>query len=318
MRGKNRTAREKAPVVSLCRWTKSALQGGRNCYKHIYGIKSHRCLQMSPVPEFCTFSCEFCWRKFRKRFKAKKYERPNELIKRVIERQRMLVSGFGGAPKVSREMWKEAMQPRHFAISLDGEPTLYPYLAELIKEVKARGMSVFLVTNGSLPKKLKELLDKNAIPDNLAISVYATNDNDYMKITNSFIKAPLDKVKESLKLMRNFEDCRTNFRMTLVNGLNLKDAEGYAKLIKIAKPKFITIKGYSYLGQSINKLKRSNMPYMAELERFAEEIKKHTNYIIKEKDAKSRAIILVKDEATWLWNMEKIKEQEKRFEDNAQ
>ena len=270
---------------------------------------------MTPVPNFCTFSCIFCWRAFGKnRFKAKKNRGDaKSLVDEMIEKQRRLISGFGGSKYTSREMWGEAMKPAHFAISMDGEPTLYPYLAELIKEIKSRGMTAFLVSNGTMPDKLRKLLEKKAIPDNLSISVYATNAEDYEKVTNPFIKNPFEKVIESLKLMRRFKNARTNFRMTLVKDLNLKDAEGYAKLIKIGKPKFITIKGYSFIGASQKRLKKENMPSMPELENFAEQIEEYTGYKIKIKDKISTAIILIKDEKVWKWNEKKIEEQKIRF-----
>ena len=309
------TQKERHPDVAICRWAKTRLRGGRNCYKHIYGINSHRCLQMTPVPDFCTFSCDFCWRKFGKeRFKQKKkWPDAKTLVDEMIEKQRKLISGFGGSQYVTRERWKEAMRPAHFAISLDGEPTLYPYLGELIKEIKLRGMSAFLVTNGTMPFRLKKLLEMRAIPDNLSISVYATNAEDYERIVNPFIKEAFGRIIESLKLMRRFKGARTNFRMTLVKGLNLKDAESYAGLIRMAKPKFVTVKGYSFLGASQERLRKENMPRMEELEEFAERIAELTGYGIKVKDKISTVIVLVRDEKVWEWNDKKIREQRKRF-----
>ena len=34
----------------------------RNCYKGIFGIQSHRCLQNTPSLPFCNHQCVFCWR----------------------------------------------------------------------------------------------------------------------------------------------------------------------------------------------------------------------------------------------------------------
>lgn len=305
--------RQKYRQVALCRWTRSALNNKRNCYKSIYGVKSHRCLQMTPVPNLCTFSCEFCWRKFEKNKSKNEYDSPDSLLDKMLKEQKRLLSGFGGNPNTPKKVLKEAMSPAYVAISLDGEPTIYPYLPNLIKEINSRGATSFLVTNGTLPKKIKELIKNKALPNTLLISVYATNPEDYKKITNSFIKNPLKKVIESLKLMKSLKDIRTDFRMTLVKGLNLKDAKGYSKLIKIAQPKFISIKGFSLLGDSKKTLKMENMPSMSELNDFANQIKKYTKYLIKRKDKISRVIILVKDEETWLWNKEKIKEQNQRI-----
>src|SRR3989344_489915 len=307
--------KNKHSAVQLCRWTKSKLSGDRNCYKSIYGIKSHRCVQFTPTVDFCSFSCSFCWRPFGKdRFKSEnKWDNPKEIIDGFIEAQRGLVSGYGGNKKTTLETFKEANDPVHVAISLDGEPTLYPQIAELIKEIKSRKMTVFLVTNGTMPHKIKEIIEKDAEPDNMSISVYATNKEDYKKITNSFIEDEFEKVKESLSLMKNFKTARTIMRTTLVKKLNDNDPDGFAKLINDYNPKFFQIKGYSYLGASKKSLEKTNMPFMEEIEKFAEIISKNTGYIIKARDNVSRVIVMVKDEETWKWNSEKIKEQEERI-----
>ncbi len=296
--------------VEVCRWAKSVMRGGRNCYKSVYGVSSHRCLQMTPTLDFCTFSCKFCWRTFGKdRFKSHaKWDNPKEIINEAIEAQRDLMSGWKGNSKTTLQQYKEALNPVHFAISLDGEPTLYPKIAELIKEVRKRGMTAFLVTNGTVPGRLQELLRKKAEPTNLYISVYATNPADYEKIANPFIKNAWENVLKSLELMKKFK-CRTIFRMTLVKGLNLKDAEGWAKLINMAQPKFVEFKGYTWLGESRKRLKAEDMPTMQELEKFAKEIVKLTGYVIKHKDPISRVIVFARDEKVWKHNLAEIEEQ---------
>ena len=182
--------KNKHSAVQLCRWTKSKIKNKKNCYKSVYGIKSHRCIQFTPTLDFCDFSCTFCWRSFGKdRFKSEnKWDSPSELIDEMILAQRKLISGFGGDKEVTKQSFAEANDPHHVAISLDGEPTLYPQIADLIKEIKNRNMTVFIVTNGTMPNRVKELYEKEAEPDNLSISVYATNKENYKKITNSFIE----------------------------------------------------------------------------------------------------------------------------------
>ena len=49
---------------------------------------------------------------------------PMELLYESVRAQRRLLSGFGGNPKVPREKCLDAQNPKHVAISLDGEPTL--------------------------------------------------------------------------------------------------------------------------------------------------------------------------------------------------
>ena len=296
--------------VEVCRWAKSVMRGERNCYKSVYGVSSHRCLQMTPTLDFCTFSCKFCWRTFGKdRFKAHTtWDNPKQIIDEAIVAQRALMSGWKGNPNTTLQRYKEALNPVHFAISLDGEPTLYPKLPEMVKEVKKRGMTAFIVTNGTMPSRLQELLDKKAEPTNLYISVYGTSPGDYKKIANPFIKDAWKRVMQSLKLMKKFK-CRTIFRMTLVKGLNLKDAKGWAKLINMAQPKFVEFKGYTWLGESRQRLKAEDMPTMQELEKFAKEIVNLTGYIIKHKDSISRVIVFARDEKVWKDNLKEIEEQ---------
>jgi tRNA wybutosine-synthesizing protein 1 len=299
--------------VEICRWTKSVLRNKRNCYKSVYGIRSHRCIQMTPTLDFCPFSCLFCWRTFGfDRFKSESnWDSPKEIVDEIIEAQIKLLSGFGGNKATPKHLWEEAKKPAHVAISLDGEPTLYPYIAELIKEIKLRGMTAFLVTNGTMPHKLRELIEKNAEPTNIYISVYATNKEDYKKITNSFLPDEWERVNESLKLMKEFKESRTVFRMTMVKDLNMKDPEGYSKLIKIAEPHFVELKGYSHLGESKFRLKRENMPSVQELDDFAGKILKNTGYIVKSIDKVSRVVIMVRDEDVWEWSLKKIEDQNK-------
>ncbi len=300
-------------AVEICRWTKSKLRGERNCFKSAYGIDSSRCIQATATIDLCNFSCKFCWRSFGpERFKAnKEWDHPKILVDEFIQAQRELLSGFGGNPATSKEMFKGAMNPVHVALSLDGENTLYPHICELIKEISSRNMTVFLVTNGTLPQKLKEMLDKNAAPTNLYISVYATNEEDYKKVTNSFIPKAFEKAKESLKLFKDFNktDCRTIFRMTLAKGLNMKDQEGYSKLIRMSQPRFVELKGYSHLGESKLRLGREAMPSMAEIEDFASKISAGTGYITKFRDDVSRVVIMARDEEAWKWNLEMNRKQ---------
>jgi tRNA wybutosine-synthesizing protein 1 len=286
--------KNKHSAVEICRWTKSALRGGKNCYKGWFGIKSHRCVQMTPCI-LCDLSCQFCWRRFDlRKTELENWDNPKEIIDEAIKTQQELISGFGGNDKTTKQLFKEARNPKHFAISLDGEPTLYPNLADLIKEIKSRGCTAFLVTNGTMPERLKELIEKNAEPTNLYISIYGTNLEDYEKICKPFIPDAFEKVKESLKLMNEFKEANTIFRITAVKNLNMSNADGYLELIKMSRPHYVEIKGYAWLGESRQRLKNSNVPTMEDLEEFAKELEKLTGYSIKEKDDVSRVVLMSK------------------------
>lgn len=90
-----------------------------------------------------------------------------------------MVSGFGGDPRCSKEMWLEAREPKQVAISLSGEPTLYPMLGDFIELCKRRGMTTFLVTNGTTPEILEKL---DPLPTQLYVTVAAPNEEVYKRI----------------------------------------------------------------------------------------------------------------------------------------
>ena len=59
------------------------------------------------------------------------------------------------------------------------------------------------------------------------------------------------------------------FRLTLVTGFNLSDAEGYADLVRIANPDFIEVKGVTYCGTSNNaELSMKNVPWHEQVIEF--------------------------------------------------
>lgn len=157
-------------AVKTCHWTRKSLStGGReHCYKQrFYGVPSHRCLQMTPSLGRCTQSCLFCWRATPENlgttwdqsiFPSAEAEEPEAIVQGCLEAHRKNLSGFGGNPEVPDEMFRQANQPLHAAISLEGEPTLYPRLGELIEAFYDQDFkSVFIVTNGLDPQALSKL-----------------------------------------------------------------------------------------------------------------------------------------------------------------
>ena len=82
---------------------------------------------------------------------------PLEMLYESVKAQRRLISGFGGNPKVPKEKFLDAQNPKHVAISLNGEPTLYSRLSEYMELCHSHGMTTMLVTNGTLPKVIENL-----------------------------------------------------------------------------------------------------------------------------------------------------------------
>ena len=60
-----------------------------------------------------------------------------------------------GVPGVKPERLAEGMQARHCALSLVGEPIMYPEINALIKLLHEKGISTFLVTNAQFPDAIR-------------------------------------------------------------------------------------------------------------------------------------------------------------------
>jgi len=272
--------------VQICRWCKHSLLDEGNCYKgRFYGIKSHLCCQMSPSVGFCQNQCLHCWRAIELTIgnkMPKDVDNPKQIIKQAIEQQKRLLSGFKGNAKTNKLKFKQAQEPMHFAISLTGEPTLYPKLGELIKELKKQKKTIFLVTNGLQPTALQAMQKENCLPTQLYISMNSPNEKLYKTWHRSQEKNAWKKFNQSLELINKLKNkTRTVIRMTLVKGKNnnMKQEyiKEYIKLIKKANPNFIEIKGYMSVGFARN---RKNMGY--EVMPSHEDIKDFSKQLVKE------------------------------------
>ncbi len=280
-------------AVKLCTWTKKSIKDEGVCYKEkFYGIiKSHRCLQMSPNIT-CDQNCLFCWRIIEKtKIKMEKNEidEPKEIIKGCIEQQRLLLSGFGGFKGTNMKKYKEALHPKHAAISLIGEPLLYPKISELIEEFHRQGFTTFLVTNSQHPEILQHISE----PTQLYISVDAPDKETYKMLDRPANKDFWERLLKSLEIMNSFS-CRKVIRLTMVKGYNMKNPEGYAKLINIANPDFVELKAYMHVGESRKRLPREAMPFHEDVKEFAEKVSELSGYPYKDEQKESRVVLLAR------------------------
>jgi tRNA wybutosine-synthesizing protein 1 len=274
-------------AVKPCLWLRRSIRGGDQCYKnHFYGISSHRCVQMTPTL-LCNHRCLHCWRPIDDMPTATgDWIEPRELLDGILKEQQRLISGYGGAPETTDSArLEEAKSPAHVAVSLMGEPTLYPMLKELIEEIKSRGMTAFLVTNGTMPDVIGEVR-----PTQLYLSLNAQNEETYLKVSNP--QANLwSRFLESLERMRD-SPSRTVARLTLARNLNMQDPQGYAKLIEIAEPDFVEVKAYMHLGSSRNRLERDSMPTHEEVMDFARDLSEILGYRLANHVPLSRVVLL--------------------------
>ena len=184
---------------------------------------------------------------------------------------------------------------KHVAISLDGEPTLYPKLKELIREYKKNGFSTFLVSNGLIPEKIEALYDEP--PTQLYISVDAPNEQLFNEIDRPIIKNAWHGLYKTLSLMPKMrEKMRTVLRFTIIRGINNIYPEQWADIIRLSNPMFIEVKSYMWIGMSRERLKQENMMSHKELKEFSVEIAKHAGYKLIDEQEVSRVVILMKED----------------------
>jgi len=277
-------------AVKVCHWTKRSLVNEGVCYKEtFYGIPCHRCVQMTPAL-VCPNSCLYCWREMKGLVGSKlaKTDDPKTIINGCIGQQRILINGFPGNPKVNKQKFKEAQNPKLFAISLSGEPTVYSRLGELIEELHRKTIWSFLVTNGQFPEALEKL---DILPTQLYVSLDAPNKKVYKAIDRPSLPDYWERLNRTLELLPSL-NTRTVLRITAVRGLNMLDLEGYACLIKKADPMFIEVKGYMFIGESRKHLQESNMPLHSDILDFAEKLADLTDLRIIDQKPESRVALL--------------------------
>ncbi|SMD31152.1 4-demethylwyosine synthase TYW1 [Picrophilus oshimae] len=283
----------KHSAVKVCHWTKSELTGKASCYKNtFYGINSSQCIQMTPALNSCTENCEFCWR-FQgfDSMHIGDEDDPEFILEESIKAHLKLISGFKGNPNVSSEAWEKAMHPKHMAISLTGEPTLYTRLGELIAAATKMGISTFLVTNGTLPMVLEKL---DPLPTQLYVTVAGPTKEIFNRVLNPAIGNAWENFNKTLELLPSL-DTRKVIRHTLVKDVNMPYYDEYEKLDRKADPDFIESKGYVHVGQSIDRLTADNMPSHEMVLEFSNEMARRLGYTPYADRRESRVAMIAKD-----------------------
>ncbi|MBW2989194.1 4-demethylwyosine synthase TYW1 [Candidatus Woesearchaeota archaeon] len=282
--------------VKACLWAKRSLKGEGHCYKQeFYDSISHRCVQMTPALDVCTHRCLFCWRdvEFTKPVWKGGADDPKDIVDGCIKANTKYLEGFGGNKKTDWKKFKEIDKPQQFAISLSGEPTLYPKLPELILELRKRNINQFLVTNGTSPSMLKKLLDRKAEPTQAYITLPAPDKKTYLKVCRPLIKDGWEKIDKSLSMLKDFK--RNVIRLTLIKDISMIRPELYAKIIKKHQPLFVEAKAYMFVGYSQKRLDISNMPFHEEVKEFSRKLAEFSGYKIKDEKKESRVVLLSRD-----------------------
>lgn len=275
-------------AVKLCHWLKKSILDQGECYKSkFYGIASHRCIQMTPFIG-CNQNCIICWRPTGLSTSFERFDSPEEIVEESIREQKRLLTGYKGSYRTNISKYWEAVEPKHVAISLIGEPTLYPYLDELIHTYEKRGFTTFVVSNATIPDVVERIN-----PTQLYLSLESFNEDMYRRLCRPNMKNGWNYVLKSLKILSE-KDCRTVLRITVIKGLNT-EPEKFVPLINMASPDFIEVKSYMHLGYSRQRLDRDRMLDHEYIKKFSEVIDKKTDYNMTDESFESRVVLLSKD-----------------------
>lgn len=288
-------------TVELCHWTKKSFKTEGDCYKHkFYGISTHRCMEFSPAGMFCENRCVYCWRPMEfysaMKMPSDRVAPPEVIMSNLMEERKKLIMGHYGDSRSDKKKLDESLLPSHYAISLSGEPTMYPQLPQLIQYLKKlpSTKSVFLVTNGQEPAMLERLRDEDALPTQLYLSTNASNKEIFRLVNRPRYEDAWQRWNTSLEIISKL-DTRTVLRLTLIRGYNCSDEliPEYSKMIRRSNIHFIEVKSYMHVGRSINRLERSHMLEMPEVRHFANELAKQSEiYSIMDESEVSRIVVL--------------------------
>lgn len=234
--------------VKLCRWTKSMLRGRGGCYKHaFYDINSSQCMEMTPSLA-CANKCVFCWRHhtnpISRHFRWKQ-DPPELLIAQGMAGHYQMIKQMRGVPGVTPERLATAMQIRHCALSLVGEPIMYPQINGFCDLLHQHHISSFMVTNAQFPEQLRDL--KPVVQ--LYLSIDAPTPDELKRIDRPLFEDYWDRCLSCVKELAKKRQ-RTVFRLTLVNQYNTENVKAYADLVEMGQPDFIEVKGVTYCGTS--------------------------------------------------------------------
>jgi len=288
-------------TVALCHWTKKSFKNEGSCYKHqFYGISTHSCMEFSPAGMYCENRCVYCWRPMEfydsMKMAPENVAEPKEIMDKLMEERRNLIMGHYGDPRSDKKRLDESLKPSHYAISLSGEPTMYPKLPDLIKYLKSlrETKSIFLVTNGQEPDMIRRLQKEDALPTQLYLSTNAADYESFLRINKPKYDDSWERWNTTLNMLKDL-DTRTVLRITLIRGYNSQKEmiPAFAKMLEAASPHFVEIKSYMHIGRSINRLDYENMLDIEEVKEFSNEVVENTEtFSIMDESIMSRIVIL--------------------------
>jgi tRNA wybutosine-synthesizing protein 1 len=298
-------------AVQICRWTKNSIRGRGGCWKEkFYGVSSAGCCQMSPSVMWCENKCLHCWRPIEMGLGTKlpKIDDPKSILDGIINARKELLMGFKGRKGISIREFEGALKPSLYTMSLSGEPTIYPKLGEMFKEIRRREAISFLVTNGLNPKAIKEL-ERKGLPTQITVSTNAPNEELFNIWHRSSKKNAWKEFLKTLDVIRTLKGkVRRVVRLTLVrpgtedgefkNLTNMTDENlgEYVELINRANPDFVHVKGFKSVGYARERMGYDKQPWHRHVKAFSKKLKEKLggDYQIAAEDKRSCVVMLTR------------------------
>ena len=128
------------------------------------------------VTEICNQKCKFCY------YSGKQEKRVHYPLENLKKRADLFRNHYGLT---------------HVDLSGVGEPTIYPFIKEIVKHCDEIGVKPALITNGQRPDVVKELIEDGHL-DDVILSIHSTGD-----AFHELTKGDWNKSLETLKLLKD-------------------------------------------------------------------------------------------------------------------
>lgn len=191
---------------------------------------------------------------------------PEYLLEQSISKHQKMIKQMRGVPGVKPERFKEAFTVKHCALSLVGEPIMYPHINEYVKLLHDKEISSFLVTNAQFPDRIKQMTPVTQ----LYVSIDAATKDTLKAVDRPLFSDFWERFIGSLQAMKD-KRTRTVYRLTLVKSFNMEELLAYKKLVELGQPTLIEVKGVTFCGeQNASNLTMQNVPFHHEVRKFCE------------------------------------------------
>jgi MoaA/NifB/PqqE/SkfB family radical SAM enzyme len=206
-----------AKIIDYLRWRK-ILKGIRSGYRAFTGPT----VAQIDLTDYCNNSCLGCWVhsplvKRSSVFPQGQKQLPLNIVKRLINQ--LSDSGV-----------------RKIILSGSGEPLLYPYIEEVVKIIKKKGIYLNLITNGLLLDSNFSRLAVNLNLDLITVSLWAGDQQTYIKTHPGIASDSFNRIKENLINLRRYQNRKHNFmpHLKLYNVICNLNANNIEKMVDFA------------------------------------------------------------------------------------